>query len=51
MEKYPNRVPLSVTESRINKLPINSEQYRVDAPGPNGDENRCPTDCPQNKKK
>ncbi len=42
MEKIPNRVPLAVTEARINKPPINPEQYRVDAPGPNGDENRYP---------
>lgn len=42
MEKIPNRIPQSVTEARINNLPINPEQYRVDAPGPNGDENREP---------
>lgn len=49
MEKYDNRIPLSVTEARINKLPINVDKwYRVDAPGPDGDENRPPVD---NKKK
>ena len=44
MEKIPNRIPLSVTESRINKLPINGEQYRVDAPGSSNGENRPPKD-------
>lgn len=42
--KYENRIPLSVTEQRINKPPVNAEQWRVDAPGPNGDENRAPID-------
>lgn len=42
MGKYENRIPLSVTEERINKLPINDEQYRVDAPGSSNDENRPP---------
>ncbi len=42
MEKYDNRIPLSVTEQRINKPPINAGQYKVDAPGSNGDENRPP---------
>ncbi len=40
--KYPNRVPLSVTLQRINKAPL--EDYKVDAPGANGDENREPKD-------
>lgn len=42
--KYEHKIPFSVTEKRINKLPIDAEQYRVDAPGPNGDENRYPRD-------
>ncbi len=44
MEKLPNRIPLSVTEERINKPPINAEQYRVDVPGSNNGENRPPKD-------
>ncbi len=44
MEKYDNRIPLSVTEERINKPPINAEQYRVDAPGSSNGENRPPKD-------
>ncbi len=43
MSEYLNRVPLSVTLERINKLPLNNEENRVDAPGPNGDINRPPT--------
>jgi len=42
MENYDNRIPLSVTEQRINKPPINAEQYKVDVPGADGDENRPP---------
>jgi hypothetical protein len=39
-----NRIPLAVTEKRINKPPIDAEQYRVDAPGSSNGENRPPKD-------
>ncbi len=51
MAKRPNGVPLSVTEERINRLPVDVEQNRVNAPGPAGDRNRCPIDPSDFKKK